>query len=278
MSSAALGADRTFLIDLARAFAGAVLFGLPLLVTMEMWAAPFAIEPLRLALFLLLGAPLLTGLSWYVGFRADLSWTDAVCDGLVAYLVAAVAVSAALLAFGVLDAGSRPHEVVGRIAVQLIPAGIGACIARSQLGLRDEESGDAADGRRETIGGELFLMLAGALFFALNIAPTDEVGMIARQITPWHALLLVAATVIAMHALVYGLRFRGQHEPRRPHNPWTEFLVLGVTGYMLALAVGAYLLWILGRLDGIDGSAGLIMVVILGVPAGLGAALARVVL
>ena len=44
--------DRSFLVALARAFAGALIFGLPLLMTMEMWALGFYMEPLRLALFL----------------------------------------------------------------------------------------------------------------------------------------------------------------------------------------------------------------------------------
>ena len=37
--------------DLARAFAGAAIFGLPLLMTMEMWSLGFSLDPLKLALF-----------------------------------------------------------------------------------------------------------------------------------------------------------------------------------------------------------------------------------
>lgn len=273
-----LGADRDFLVALARAFAGAVLFGLPLLVTMEMWSAAFAVDPLRLALFLVVGLPLLTGLARYVGFREDLTWRDAVYDALVAYLVAACAIVAVLLAIGVLGPDTGWRDAVAKVAVQLIPAGIGATIARSQLGMQDDEKNGGGEARRDSQSGELFLMVAGALFFALNIAPTDEVGVIARQITHAHAIALVLATVAAMHALVYGLRFRGQHEPRRPESPLVEFVTLTVAGYVLALATCACLLWVLGRLDGLGGTEALMMIVVLGVPAGLGAAIARVVL
>jgi putative integral membrane protein (TIGR02587 family) len=273
-----LGADRAFLVALARAFAGAVLFGLPLLVTMEMWSAAFAVDPLRLALFLLLGVPLLTGLAHYVGFREDQTWLDSLYDALVAFLVAACAVAAVLAAIGVLGPDTGWRDAIGKIAVQLIPAGIGATVARGQLGMQAEEESGSGEAERDSLPGELFLMVAGALFFALNIAPTDEVGIIARQISPWHAILLVLATVLAMHALVYGLRFRGQHQPRLPESPLVEFVALTVIGYLLALSTCACLLWILGRLDGLSGTEVMMMIVILGLPAGLGAATARVVL
>ena len=55
--------DASFFVALARACAGAVLFGLPLLMTMEMWWLGFLIRPERLALFLLFGIPLLWALA-----------------------------------------------------------------------------------------------------------------------------------------------------------------------------------------------------------------------
>ena len=57
------GTTRRFATGLARAVGGAVIFAIPLLMTMEMWALGFTLEPLRLALFLALGLPLLVGLA-----------------------------------------------------------------------------------------------------------------------------------------------------------------------------------------------------------------------
>jgi len=48
MQDAALTEDRAYIRDLGRAFGGALLFSLPLLMTMEMWALGFATEPERL--------------------------------------------------------------------------------------------------------------------------------------------------------------------------------------------------------------------------------------
>ena len=55
--------NRDFAIGLARAFDGAIIFSLPILMTMEMWWLGFLMEPWRLALLIALGLPLLFGLS-----------------------------------------------------------------------------------------------------------------------------------------------------------------------------------------------------------------------
>ena len=179
---------------------------------------------------------------------------------------------------GVLDTGVSWRDAAGKIAVQLVPAGIGATIARSQLGMQNEENGAQEKTRRESAGGELFLMVAGALFVGFNVAPTDEIAIIAQQVAYGQALIILVATVLMMHALVYGLKFRGQHQFREGAGPIGDFVALTVTGYVLALAVSALVLWVLGRLDGAGWQPALVMVVVLGFPAGLGAATARVVL
>ena len=99
------------------------------------------------------------------------------------------------------------YEIAGKVALQLVPAGMGAVLARSQLGLRDEEDGEEV--RRESYGGELFLMAAGALFLAFNVAPTEEIVLIAhQQASPWYglALLLVLDSIAACLRLRRGLR------------------------------------------------------------------------
>ena len=115
-------------------------------------------------------------------------------------------------------------ELAGKIAVVAVPAGIGAALARSQLGERDEE-GSPSPGRR--FAGELFLMAAGAVFFAFNLAPTDEIPLIAhQQRSPWVAIALVALSLLTLHGFVYGVGFRGQHGPRRGRRLRADLLGL----------------------------------------------------
>ena len=55
----------------------------------------------------------------------------------------------------VLDREVGWRDGVGKVAIQLVPAGIGATLARNQLG--QDEGGDKA-GRRDSVPDELFLM------------------------------------------------------------------------------------------------------------------------
>ena len=82
-----------------------------------------------------------------------------------------IAASALMLAlFVIIEPGMPVSEILGKIAVQAVPASIGAVLARGQLGERDEPENDEPP----TYTQELFLMLVGALFLAFNVAPTEE--------------------------------------------------------------------------------------------------------
>jgi putative integral membrane protein (TIGR02587 family) len=149
-------------------------------------------------------------------------------------------------------------------------------LANSQLA-----GGDGAEMRRKEeagYGAQLFIMAAGAVFLAFNVAPTEEMILISFVMTPWHGVALVAASLLTMHGFVYASAFRGA--PRVEHGTpgWSLFLRNTVVGYALALAVSAYVLWTFGRLEHGDPYIYLMMTLVLGFPAALGAAAARLIL
>jgi putative integral membrane protein (TIGR02587 family) len=267
----------SFFVALARAFAGAVLFGLPLFMTMEMWWLGFTTEPHRLALFILVGASVLWPLAWLAGFREDASWFDSLVDAGVAYLVAVIASSFVLLLLGVIKTGMSSYEILGKIAVQSVPGAIGALLARSQLGMQGED--DTSERRREAYPSELFLMAIGALFFAFNVAPTEEIVLIAHlQASPWYLLAVMAVALAVMHAFVYGVGFHGQHAAGAGKSGPVEFLTLTVPGYVLVLVVCGYVLWTFGRFDGAAPDFARDLILVLALPGAIGAASARLVL
>ncbi|MGH6900896.1 MAG: TIGR02587 family membrane protein [Geminicoccaceae bacterium] len=268
--------ERAFLRALARAFAGAIIFALPLLMTMEMWALGFYMDPLRLALLLAVMFPLLVVLAYYAGFEESLQWQQLVLSAGVAYAVAFVAAAAGLALLGVLRPGMSLAEIVGKISLQAVPASIGAMLARSQLGERDEQKEE--ERRRDTYLGELFLSGVGALFLAFNVAPTEEVVLIATMMAGWQALALVGVSLAIMHAFVYAVEFRGRTVVHPEISFWSEFLRVTVVAYALALLICLYVLWSFGRTDGLALGELLMQTVVLGVPAAIGAAAARLIL
>ncbi len=268
-------ADRDFARGLARALAGAILFTLPLLMTMEMWSLGFSLPPLRLALLLALTLPLLAGLAYFSGFEETVGAFDSAVDALVAFAVACVASALVLALFGVLRRGEGLQEWVGTLALQAVPGSVGAVLAQSQLGVRQEEE------RKRREGGyaaELFFMGAGALYLAMNVAPTEEMVLIAYKMAPGLTLLLAAVSLLAMHAFVYAVEFRGQEPLPEGHTHLGAFLRFSVVGYALVLGICAGLLWTFGRFEGTAWPVCVQVTVVLGLPASVGAAAARLIL
>jgi putative integral membrane protein (TIGR02587 family) len=263
-------------IEMSRAFGGALLFSLPILMTQETWHLGFYMSRERLALFLLVGFPMLVGLSHYAGFHKTFGWKENVRDAFIGYLIALITAAVILYTFGVIESEIPASEIIGKIALQAVPGAIGALLARTQLG---GSTPDQEQKRRETkLGGELFIMSLGALVLSFNIAPTEEIVLISQLLNGWHAALLVVLSIALMHAFVYAADFHGQaYVP--PGTPlWSEFLRFTVLGYALVIGISLYVLWTFGRLDGVDLSQVIFMGVVLGFPASIGAAAARLIL
>ncbi len=269
--------DRAFFVGLARAFAGALIFALPMLMTMEMWSIGFYIEPFRLALLLLLLIPLLTGLSFFSGFRKTTGLADEVVDSFVAVAVAVAMAVVILTIFGVVDATMSPREIIGKIALQVFPASIGAVLATDQLSGEEDLDREQKE-RRNSYPAELLMMGAGALFLGLNIAPTEEIVLLSYMMSPWQEIALVVLSLVLMHGFVYAVGFSGAPEVPR-HVPFLSlFLRFTLVGYALVLVIALYLLWTFGRTDGTGLQEIISAVVVLGFPCAIGAAAARIVL
>ncbi|HEU0052199.1 MAG TPA: TIGR02587 family membrane protein [Longimicrobium sp.] len=269
-------ANRKFGVGLARAFAGAVFFSLPLLMTMEMWSLGVSMERWKLALLMAVMLPVLVGLDRYSGFEETSTWREDVVDALVAYAVGFFASLLILLVFNVVDLRHPLREVLGKVALQAVPASFGAVLAASQLG----GGGGEEERRKEGVGyaGELFFMVAGALFMAFNMAPTEEMILISYTMAPVHAVALALLSLMVMHGFVYAVEFRGGRSVPEDVSRAGLFLRFSVVGYALALGVSAYVLWTFGRYDGEAFAQGVMSAVVLGFPATLGAAAARLIL
>jgi putative integral membrane protein (TIGR02587 family) len=271
------GGNQAFLTGLARAFGGAIIFTLPMLMTMEMWELGYTIDPLRFALLLLLVVPLLIGLSHYVGFEDTFDWKDDLVDAFVAYAVGFVAAAPILALFGVIRWDMSVQEILGKVALQAVPGSIGALLAQSEFSAEGERD-RRKEQRRDTYWGELFFMLAGAIFLSLNVAPTEEMVLISYQMTTWHTLLLCVFTIVLMHAFVYSVDFKGESQVPHGTPGWSIFLRYTMVGYAICLVISGYVLWTFGRTNGLALEEIVMTTVVLAFPAAIGAAAARLIL
>jgi putative integral membrane protein (TIGR02587 family) len=135
-SDAKEGAERKFLLGVTRAFGGALVFSLPMLMTMEMWELGFAMHRLKLAMLVLTLMPLLHGLAYFCGFEDTRGHGPAALDALVAFAVACITATCTLGMLGLLARGMSTGEIVAEIVVQAVPGSFGALLAQSQFGIK----------------------------------------------------------------------------------------------------------------------------------------------
>lgn len=269
-------ANWSYARHLGRAAAGGVIFSIPILMTMEMWWLGASLERIQLLQFVAVNFLLLIGLSRLSGFEETQSLGDDVLDAFAAYGIAAFASLALLAVFGIVTADLRVDEIVGKVAIQTVPASFGAMLAGKQLGNGDEEVGNSRE--RASYAGQLFLMAAGALFLGFSVAPTEEVMLISFRMSPWHSIALIALSILLLHVLVYSVGFRGQEQPQGANGAFSIFLRFTLVGYALAVLVSLYLLWTFGRVEGVNPAQIAGMVAVLAFPGALGAAIARLVI
>lgn len=283
MGSIADPAERTLdraLREYARGITGGLLFSLPLLYTMEVWWAGFIARPVHLLVYLLAGFLLLFGYNRYAGLHEDAGWTDVFCEA-VEELGLGLLVSAGFLwLIGQIDSAMPPSEVLGKIVVEGVPAAIGVSVGAAQLG-GEETDDQGMKGRKDKgnlgLAGQIVLGLCGAVLFASNVAPTEEIVQIAVESTRWRLLGLALLSLVLGGIILFYSNFTGS-KPLRQDGGIGTVLRLSVISYAVALAASAFILWFFGRFDGVSLATALAEIVTLGVASSLGASAGRLLL
>lgn len=271
--------------EYARGVAGGLLFSLPFLYTEEVWRAGTITSPSRLLAGV--GGTLLLLLAYnrFAGLRRDAGVAEVVIDSVEEFGIG-LALSAVILALvGQLDADTPALEAVGKVVVEGLAVAIGVSVGTAQLSGGGDEcglQGDADDDAWRARGagwfaGQMALALCGAVLIAANIAPTDEVVTIAAAADAWRLLGLTALTLAIGALVLHASDFVGSatHVARgRPGDVVTGT----VANYLAAMLAAAAMLWFFGRFADVDASACGAQVVVLALPAALGASAGRLLL
>lgn len=288
--------------EYARGVAGGLLFSMPLLYTMEVWWTGFLVPPWRLAVYVLGTFALLLGYNHYVGIREDSSFADVVIDSFEEMGIGFVVAAVVLWLLGQITVEMPADEVLGKIVIEAMTVAIGVSVGTAQLGGNGDTDKGMGDGAGENdeaepsekgkaepgenalegqdtldIGGQLVVALCGAVLFAANVAPTEEIVMIAVEVTAGRLIGLVVFSLVLAALVLYYSDFAGarQHVRFDRHH---DVLVGSVITYAVALVASGLILWFFGRFDGHTPILCLAQAVVLGVPATLGASAGRLLL
>lgn len=287
--------------DLLRALAAGAIVGMPLLYTMEVWWHGMALPEWHL-LFLLaaiLGANFLFSL--LSGFRNDDTVGSAVFEAITSVGLGILFSTVILWVIGEFKAGQAMGEIMGRVLMEAAPVSMGVSFANAQLRGRsrtgddqeDEEgagSGAAAifgqrtadedDPERRQLRADLkdaAATLAGASVFALNIAPTEEVLMIATRVPYWQVVVMLLVGLLLCYVILFASGFEEHEVYVRSlfQHPVAETLMV----CSLSLIVAAILLVLMGQREILTHpSTFCASVVTLGLPAIVGGAAGRLII
>ena len=269
--------------DLVRAAAGGMLFGIPLLYTMEVWWIGSATTPAGMAaVFALTFVPVVL-LIHTAGFRRsqDVRWADVLTGAVEAVAIGVVAVAMVLVLLQEITLDTPLSEILGKTVYETTPFALGAAIARHIFSQSRDEDDDATpeatdqDSLRGTVA-DLGATLIGAVFVGFNIAPTEEIPMLAAASSPASLLAVMAASLLISYAIVFQAGFGDQAKRRQQQgvlqHPFTET----VAAYLVALACSAAMLVFFRNLQTGDPWPMLVEhTVLLGLPAAVGGSAGR---
>ena len=275
---------------MVRAASGGLLFGVPLLYTVEvMWTGQHTAPGQALAV-LAVSFVVLTILNRTAGFRGShqTKLRDAAADAVEGVALAIVLVLAMLALLGEIDSSTPLAVVLGKTMYEVLPVCVGIGVAHSILRERsaDDGSGNQGAGRsgeRLASSGstplnasiaDLGASLIGAVFIALSIAPTDEVPMVAASRSPVWLLMIVAASLLIAYSIVFVAGFAGQSRRHAQEGLLQHPLIETLASYVVALFSSFVMLWLFQRADA-PGRVTLAQVIVLGLPAAIGGAAGR---
>jgi putative integral membrane protein (TIGR02587 family) len=266
--------------EYGRGLAGGLLFSLPLIYTMEVWWTGLIARPERLLVYFASIFVLLLGYNRYAGMRHDASWVEVLVDSVEELGLGIVTAAFVLYLLGRISPTMSFDEILGKIIIEAGIVAIGFSIGTAQLGGdADKKEAGMTGSRREAASfvGQMVIALCGAVLFAANVAPTEEIIMIAVETS--HARLLgLAAFSIAIGTLI--LFFSSFRQSTRVSSAGSHLDVIAGSAvtYAIALVASAGILWFFGRFDGCALDICVRETVVLALPGVLGASAGRLLL
>ena len=276
--------------EYGRGVAGGFLFSLPLLYTMEVWWHGFLATPLKLIAYLAFTFVLLLGYNRFAGMREDAGWLDVVIDSVEEMGIGVLLSALVLYLIGQIDGEMTRGELIGKIAIETGMVAVGVSVGTAQLGGgngddqdqgAEPKSGMQKDGgkgkRRHASVADIFIGFCGAFLIAANVAPTEEIMMIAAEASSGRLAALALVSLATATVVLFFSDFRGSARYSVVESGW-KLAGIAATTYAIAALASALMLWFFDRFDGVGLMFAVSQIVVLAFPAVIGASAGRLLL
>lgn len=265
-----------------RAFAGAAVFGIPLVFTMEMWWIGKSLSLPYLMVALGIGFVTNLGLARVSGFRDEHTLIKSIDQAIDALAVGVVGATVLLFTINQLRTTDGIEQGIGTIILLSIPLSLGASIARQVFSGRtsqgEDEESDGSEERKlsmwQGLASDVGATIIGGVFIGMTIAPTDEVKMIAAGLTRWHLFAIILLSLLLSYLIVFASDFDEKSPPGPFQHPISETML----AYVLSLLVSFGMLMVLERISMSDPLTDIVsQTIVLALPATIGGAGGRLV-
>jgi putative integral membrane protein (TIGR02587 family) len=222
---------------------------------------------------------LLLAYNRFAGFRYDAGWAEVAIDSVEELGLGLVTSAGLLFLLGRIDADTSLEEAFGKIVVEAVVVAIGFSVGTAQLGVVGDD-GERKDQKTEAAAaapvGQLVIAFCGAVLFAANVAPTEEILIIGVETDPLRLIGLVVLSLALGALILFFIDFRQTHVI----DVGGHFdVVLGsLVTYSIAFVASGLILWFFGRFEEHALDVAIAQTVVLAFPATLGASAGRVLI
>lgn len=277
--------------DIIRGACGGFLFGVPLLYTMEVWWVGSQAKPQLIMMAIAVTFIVVFLLNRTEGFRKrkyTLKPYEALTDTVEALAIGIVCSSFILFILREITLATPLREALGKIIFESVPFALGVSLANQFLGDSKNSNPENSVNQqaqhdpkyqkyhlRATLD-DLGATLIGATVIAFNIAPTDEITLLAAAISPPWLLAMIAASLIISYGIVFQAGFSDQQKRRQQKGIFQRPSSETIMSYLVSLVASAFMLWFFQKLTLDDpGKMWLEHTLLLGLPATIGGAAGR---
>lgn len=276
--------------------AGGFLFGIPLLYTVELWSIGSATKPLWLLSALGIGfmGVFLITLAETLRQHGRLNWQENLIETVEVLAIGLICALISLILIRRITGATPLSELLGKLVFEGISFAFGAALATSLLNKNGGRTGERlgsplakspdaispGDGRDAwDAWADVDATLLGAFIIAFNIAPTDEVNILANATPTLWLLVLILASLVLSYLIVFAAGFTNQTERQHQLGWFQRPLSETILAYLIALLASIFMLWFFHQLHpGDPWQKWLSSTIVLGLPASIGGAAGRIIL
>lgn len=276
---------KTELTDLVRGASGGFLFGIPLLYTMEVWWIGSYVSPVRMLFALGFTFLIVFLLNQTSGFRNDTTTQtfDALKDSVEALAIGIVCSGLTLVLLQEITFNVSLSGALGKLIYESVPFTLGVALANQFLGKDQSRLGTDSNpkkGSKPKKGSatlsDISATLIGALIIAFNIAPTDEIPMLASAATGGWLLAMMAASLVISYCIVFAAGFGRQAQRYQHQGVFQRPFGETIAAYLVSLFAAMLMLVFFQKLHFDDPwQLWLRYTILLGLPAAVGGAAGR---